>query len=287
MCTFRAGALSPYRLVTSIFAHLLALYAPGRLSLETHTPVLGIAYDKDGDPKYPYVVTTPRGMVRTSHVVHCTNGYAGHLVPGLRGPMYPFRGAMTAQNLDGRLPNRGNTQSWSIHRLPSYDAQSGRCAPGTYYLQQNPSSGYFYFGGGEATAANTVTHDDSVVLEHSTACLQEELVKLFGLEDQSKPGIVSSWTGIMGFTADGQPMVGRLPSTTTDRDGEGEWIAAGFNGMGMSMCVLSGEAVARMILGEPACGMIPEAFQVTPSRLQERLTTKRSVSQLSNMFPVS
>lgn len=191
---------------------------------------------------------------------------------------------MTVQELGERLPNRGGSDSWSLHCRPSYDTESGRCAAGTYYMQQNPSSGYFYFGGGEETASGTITRDDSLSPQHSVARLQEKLLALFGLQDEEDGDIISAWSGIMGYTADGQPMVGRLPSTITGRDGDGEWIAAGFNGMGMSMCVSSGEAIARMVLGETAGDTVPGAFHLTPSRLTHRLTADGSIAGLLRMF---
>lgn len=70
-----------------------------------------------------------------------------------------------------------------------------------------------------------------------------------------------SWCGIMGFTTDVLPFVGKLDPwitrRTTRKENEmkdlgvspSEWIAAGFCGEGMVMAWLSGVAVALMILG--------------------------------------
>ena len=67
-----------------------------------------------------------------------------------------------------------------------------------------------------------------------------------------------TWTGIMGFTGDMIPFVGRVPETISERKraaksaggGCGEWIAAGFNGHGMVWAWLSGTAAAIMMLGK-------------------------------------
>lgn len=68
------------------------------------------------------------------------------------------------------------------------------------------------------------------------------------------------WSGIIGFTGDLVPFVGRLSSRFTsrklsggyiveDKDTPGEWIAAGFSGEGMVWAWLSGVALGLMIAG--------------------------------------
>jgi glycine/D-amino acid oxidase-like deaminating enzyme len=39
-----------------------------------------------------WIVSTPRGDILTSTVIHASNGYASALVPGLRGKVVPARG---------------------------------------------------------------------------------------------------------------------------------------------------------------------------------------------------
>lgn len=164
------------------------------------------------------------------------------------------------------------------------DYHSGRSALGTHYLQQDSISGFFYFGGQEEVVADVVTADDSQVPPNSVPYLRQTLLRLFGMAEQKTDNIVSAWAGIMGFTADGLPLVGQLLEDVTQRQGKGEWIAAGFNGMGMSMCVASGESIGRMVLGENVEGCIPGAFQVTSARLKESLTTQATIQKLTAMF---
>jgi glycine/D-amino acid oxidase-like deaminating enzyme len=42
-----------------------------------------------GQNTFDYVLTTPRGTVRAAKVFHCVNGFTGHLLPKLRGPLFP------------------------------------------------------------------------------------------------------------------------------------------------------------------------------------------------------
>ncbi|KAM0544370.1 hypothetical protein ACHAPJ_011829 [Fusarium lateritium] len=279
---FDAGALWPYRFIMNLLETIIKKF-PSRLTVEAMTPVLSVSDDSAPSSPHPYVVNTPRGRILASHVVYCTNGYSSHLLPRLRGLVYPFRGTMTVQDLGSHLPNQGHTTSWSVHCPPHFDAELGLVDSGTRYLQQNAHSGYFFFGGEKATASDTLTADDSVGNPTSAASLKQQLPELFGLDPWSESRMVSQWTGVMGYTADGWPVVGQLPETITGREGAGEWIAAGFNGMGMSMCVLSGESLAMTILGKETSDL-PDSFKVTPNRLRGSLTVDNSVRYMTELF---
>ncbi|KAF2799862.1 FAD dependent oxidoreductase [Melanomma pulvis-pyrius CBS 109.77] len=279
---FAAGALWPYRLITNIFEHLSEKY-DSRLSLETSTPALEIIHDQSAS-SHPYLVQTPRGAIRASHVVHCTNGHSGCLLPKIRGALFPMRGSMTVQDLEGRVPNRGDHMSWSLHHAPKFDPSTGLTQIGTFYLQQNHHSRLFFFGGERKNATETLTADDSVESNTSVEGLQEKLSTLFGLDPGVLSRVVSSWSGIMGFTSDGLPLVGKLDESVTGRAGRSEWIAAGFNGMGMSMCVLAGERLAKKILGQEDVGIIPGAFEVTKERLETSLKSEISVANMEAIF---
>jgi glycine/D-amino acid oxidase-like deaminating enzyme len=49
------------------------------------------------------------------------------------------------------------------------------------------------------------------------------------------------WTGIMGRTGDGQPLVGRVPGKSN------VWVLAGFNGGGMALIAVVARAVGKMV----------------------------------------
>ncbi|KAL2670017.1 hypothetical protein Neosp_014896 [[Neocosmospora] mangrovei] len=96
--SFPSGVCWPYRLITGVFKRLQDQF-PDRLNIETNTPVTTILYDEKTDSKYPYIITTPRGIVKATNVIHCTNGHTGHLLPRLRGKIFPIREAMSAQDV--------------------------------------------------------------------------------------------------------------------------------------------------------------------------------------------
>lgn len=90
----RAGAIHPYRFVTSILSSLLTEY-PKEFEIYTRTLCTSIEEPTSICPFY--ALTTSRGVITTPHVVHLTNAYAPALLPSLKGAIRPVRETMTAQ----------------------------------------------------------------------------------------------------------------------------------------------------------------------------------------------
>lgn len=220
--------------------------------------------------------------MRTASVVYCTNGYSGHLLPSLRGRIYPFKGTMTVQDPGTCIPNQGTSVSWGFHYPPTFDPDTKRLRYGLYYLGQSSKTGYFYFGGENTRMDEAVSADDGLVASHSVSHLQSVLPRFFGEGDKAPWKLVSSWSGIMGRSSDGLPLVGRLSPALTGRHGEGEWIAAAFNGYGMANCLMAGEALALMTLGEKVHDWLPAAYELGEHRLQSILTPPEAVKALSS-----
>jgi glycine/D-amino acid oxidase-like deaminating enzyme len=257
---------------------------PSRLSIEANTPVDEVQYLPSVDQFYPYILQTPRGTVRARQVIYCTNGYTSHLLPELRGRLFPKRGTMTVQDLQPQASNRGDSTSWNLHQKPRYDERTDSVINGSYYLQQNALSGYFFFGGEAQTAFTALTPDDSNASLVAVQHLQDKLPEFFGLPTDKSNKMISSWSGIMGFTSDSLPLVGKLSDAITSRGGDGEWIVAGFNGGGMCMCWRAGEAVAKMIYDQDVSDWLPTAFQVSAERLKRNLTIERSVRSMEYLL---
>jgi len=74
-----------------------------------------------------------------------------------------------------------------------------------------------------------------------------------GWED-SRAGPDCIWVGIMGYTGDGMPHVGRVPGT------KGQWMLAGFNGGGMALIATAAKAVAKMVLEDKGFGDVKGEF---------------------------
>ncbi|KAF4953608.1 hypothetical protein FGADI_5944 [Fusarium gaditjirri] len=258
------AALWPYRLLTAILVSLGKEF-PGRFTLETNTPVLSVQL-QDNEMEHPYTVCTPRGPIRAKRIVHCTNGYSSHLVPGLVGNLYPLRGTMSTQRLGPDFPRAGHEMSWSQVSLGTYEAKTGHIHLGLYYAQQNAKTGVMFLGGESQSLSGLLTSDDSNVADDARQTLTSAAPKIW--KDAAPASALNVWSGIMGFTADGMPIVGKLPRNLTGRSGSGEWIAAGFNGHGMDKCWLTGEAIARMVLGETDVPGFPKAYLLSDDRMK-------------------
>lgn len=274
--TNSAGAFWPYRLITGLFCRLLGKY-PSRFALETNTPVTGINRDSSSDPLYPYILQTKRGIVRAANVIHCSNGYTGHLLPNLRGKIWPLRGTMSTQVSGPNFPNEGSSKSWSTVDKPRYDPKTGHFSYGLYYITQNASTGDIFIGGEKQPLTDLLTSDDTTISEISEETLRGVLPRIYdkGWSEGEKPEVKKIWSGIMGFTPDHMPWVGQVPKTITNRPSSGEYIAAGFNGYGMPLCWGCGEAVAKMLLGRhrEIEEWFPENFLISEERLKSPYNT--------------
>jgi hypothetical protein len=90
--------------------------------------------------------------------------------------------------------------------------------------------------------------DDSVIDTDSAAYLRRSLLKILELDGETdglnELSAAAEWTGIMGYSRDDHPWVGKVP------DHEGLWLCGGYTGHGMPNGTLCGKAVVDMVLGE-------------------------------------
>ncbi|KXS93958.1 hypothetical protein AC579_7565 [Pseudocercospora musae] len=250
--TSQAGAAWPYRLITGILSGLLELHGE-RFSIDANTPVQGV----DFDGKH-YSIKTPRGEIKARRLVHATNGHAGHLLPGIRGLIWPMRGQMTAQAPHTSFGIQGS-RSYSIHYSNGFD-----------YITQSGEGGEIFVGGG--LVSSEPHHELGNPADDSNATLP--VAHLGGIMDATfgrpiRSEIKAAWTGVMGFTVDGLPLVGKLPKSMTTRDGDGEYGAAGYNGYGMPNAWLCGKHIANLILSKANDQPIPTAYELSDERLQK------------------
>ncbi|KAL3496406.1 putative FAD dependent oxidoreductase [Aspergillus germanicus] len=291
-----AGAIWPYRFVTGILAHLKEEF-PQDLVIEANTPVTAIEENSVSDKSsLRYLVQTPRGPIRARHVIHCTNAHASHLVPGLRGRIYPIRGQMSAQQPGNKFPFHGTEHSWIFNYERGFD-----------YLTQLPADtgnkmmlGGGYAQGEQGGLADIGISTDSELSLYADIHLSGALSAVFGRNNWgavSGPNIESMWTGNMGFSADGLPWVGRLPASLAGReqgDGTGgsEWISAAFSGEGMVHAWLCGKAVGTMLLLEENnlaesesadLDWLPPQTLVTEERVKEAVLPRHAEVIISHL----
>lgn len=323
----RAGAVWPYKLVTGILLNLVRDFQ-NRFHVFVHTPATNVSRTTDGF----FMVETPRGNVKVKHVVHATNGYVGHLLEGLRGAIFPLRGQMSAQKPPAWFPYQAEERSWSFEYEVGFDyltqipynkslkSESAGAEKETTEEQEDATGGDLMFGGGFAQTNSCglgelgVT-DDSVLNSEAEAHLKTALGTAFnphtGVKKNSDFEVRSMWTGIMGFSTDSLPWVGKLPESISKRGishlstgpslqaGQieipivskhikakeqemkgAEWVSAAYSGEGMVNAWGCGKACASMILEREAEDKLEEWFSEEMRITEERLEKGR----LENML---
>ena len=221
--TYEAGSLSAYRFVTGV----LKLALEKGLNLQTNTPATSIVpASSDGQTQYPWLVT-PRGSIKARKLVLATNGYSARLWPPLQGVIVPLRGQVTVQRAGDAMPQDGLATTYSFIHPSGYD----------YMISRPPDAddaGDIVIGGGLKRAKQQGLYeygdcDDTTLNPVISEYLGDCLPRFFGPNwgNDSKTGRVrDEWTGIMGYSADGLPLVGELPGQ------RGIFISASFQGSG-------------------------------------------------------
>lgn len=259
---YEAGSLSAYKFTVGVLKMCLAR----GMNLQTGTAAVGLAEDGRGG----WTVTTPRGTVSAGRVVLATNGYTAALAPEFQEVIMPFRGQISAQRPGSGLPEGG-------------------CLPTTYsfiyqggyeYMVPRPKGSRFegdiIMGGGLVRAPEHGlkefgTTDDTTLNETIREYLKEASPRYFGRgwgEDNPAGRVRKEWTGIMGYSADGFPLVGEVPGRP------GLWASCSFQGNGMVLCWMSAKALAAMMDGREAEEQLdswfPSVFRISEERMAKR-----------------
>lgn len=276
--SYQAGTIWAYRFTVSIWKGLLAEFA-GTLSIETNTPVQSISFPDNAPGGFPYAIQTSRGTIYVRHVVHATNAFASHLVPGLRNKITGARAHMSAQQPGELFPNSGGMRSWSVVYSGGFDYISQRSSEG------GDHQGDLMIGGGfmrslKQGVDQVGLYDDGSALEPLTVShISGVFPAVFHPNWGAGGALKQVWSGIIGLTGDSLPIVGRLDTKLTGRklrgqdnmldSGKryGEWTAAGFAGEGMVWAWLCGVALGIMIAGTEEEGVME-----TPGRPSGKLT---------------
>lgn len=192
------------------------------------TPVFEQAevYRAEDDGNRIRLRTRPVDVV-CSRVLVCTNAYAAELIRDLSGIITPNRGQMLAVK-----PANPQAARLEYAYYLNHGSEYVRSAPG----------GQIIFGGArtyhaqhEQTSADGVSDEVQSHLE----TFMRELVT----DDYE---ITARWSGIMGFSPDGMPVVTQTRIHTLDNPNV--WFCGGLTGHGMSMGYQTGRHAARVML---------------------------------------
>jgi glycine/D-amino acid oxidase-like deaminating enzyme len=165
-----------------------------------------------------HLVATPRGKVSAHHLVLCTGGYTGRLMPELRRAMLPIATYAMASAPDAALLD---------HAIATPMCVSDDRRAGDYY--RRTLDGRLIWGG-RITARTRDPNDLAALLRRD---MIEVYPQLSGLK------IESAWSGLMAYARHYMPQVGRLE--------EGLWYCTAFGGHGLNTTAAAGCLVAAAI----------------------------------------
>lgn len=251
-----AGSSHPAKLAQWLLAQCIDAGA----QLFTHCPAERVTAGDDGI----WDVHTPRGVVRVEKVVHCTNAFAGHLLPQLARHVTPNRAQAHALVPPPALAGSGMLDATMSlrHTLHHFYSIMQRRADGILVLGASRLSPTV----SEAAQKSIFTTDDSRYNEEVVVDVVGEFQRCFPAARSDAlrhgEGLMHSWTGILGMTTDSVPFVGALEELP------GQYICAGFNGHGMARIFTCAPGLVKIMGGDSweSTGL-PLCFDVTKDRL--------------------
>ena len=211
------GAVHPAKL----HAGMLAAARRAGARVEGKALVAGLRGGPGG-----WTVETPRGLVGADEVAFAANGYAARFSSALRSlaaRLLPLPSFIVA------------TEALGENRMKAL-MPGGRCYVDTRsshsYYRPSPDGTRILWGG---RASLTPIPEDQ-----ARERLRQHMLGIFpSLEDVA---LEEAWTGLIAYTRDGIPHVGRI---------DGLWYAGGYCGSGVAMAPFLGWQMGRRIAGLP------------------------------------
>ncbi|KAH6639921.1 FAD dependent oxidoreductase [Truncatella angustata] len=252
--TFSGATVWPYKLVLGLLEKALR----NGLNLQTRTPVVNVSETADHDGYWS--VSTPRGNIKARQVVFATNAYTGGILPQYSDSIIPVRGLM------GRIvPAQGAS---SIK--PLLHSSATRYSGYGYDYHGVQPDGSLIVGGAFVPYSNHPlrynTADDSTLYEGSEELFDGWLQRSFDGWETTATRVEETWTGVMGYTSDQLPHIGKVPGKT------GQFVCAGFNGHGMPNVFLCAKSIVQMV--QTGCSFsetgVPTCYETSFTRLQKK-----------------
>jgi gamma-glutamylputrescine oxidase len=209
---------------------LVEVFKSAALSVGTELyEMTPIAHIEPGEPTL--LITKSGRSVKVKRVILATNAFTSKLgyLRGAVSPLFEYVG-ITAPLSDKQLEELG----WR-ERIPFNDSRTE-----VFYLGLTTDNRIHIGGGPAEYVFNNGVHEPSGA-EQRFGRLHEELVRIY-------PQLVSqpfeiTWTGIVDYSLDQTPSVGRLP------DHENFYYAIGFSGHGVNLTSVFGRILADVVQG--------------------------------------
>lgn len=169
------------------------------------------------------IVHTNKHQIETSIVIYATNGYSAQMHPFFENKVFPTRGQILATSPVPRFmegPCYANFVLDYFRQLPTGEMIIG----GFRQLQKDVEKGY--------------SDETSPMIQKA---LEEFLMHHIPAVRTAK--ITHRWSGIMGFSIDGQPLVGAMP------DDPQLFFCCGYTGHGLGLAFHSAKVLTDCIFG--------------------------------------
>jgi len=207
------ATINPVKLVEKIKSKI-------QVDLYEQTEAFKIEASQDGSR----ILKTDKGDFEAAMILMNLNGYTSQLHPWFKDKIYPTRG-----------------QCLMVDRVPRF--MEGPCYANFYldYFRQIPS-GELLIGGFRQVEKETEVGTS----DHLTDAIQNSLHQFVinHLPQFKEARVTHRWSGVMGFSADGQPMVGSLPEDPQ------VFFAGGYTGHGIGLAFNTTRHLVEMVFGE-------------------------------------
>ena len=208
------GEIHPAKFVQ----HVIEKVEQSGVKVYTNSPVVQI------DASDGAHIQTQSGSIKAHMAVLCTNAYLPQLIPTYQEIIHPVRGQMLC-----------TTPQKSIFKRPIYADH------GFDYWRQKPD-GRIVLGGWRNLDPDSEVGYEETLHEGIQDSMTRFLRRFQGLESVQ---IESRWSGIMGFSRDGLPLVGAVPGN------DNLLIGSGFTGHGFGFAWLAGRSLSTIITDTP------------------------------------
>lgn len=169
------------------------------------------------------IVKTDNGDIECALVVYALNGYASIMNKFFNDKVYPTR-----------------AQILMMEKVPHF--MEGPCYANFYldYFRQMPTGELLIGGFRQLEKATEVGYSD-----HITDVIQNALHEFVSnhLPQFNGKKVTHRWSGVMGFSGDGQPIVGSLPEDPQ------VFFAGGYTGHGMGLAFNTAKTLVDLIYG--------------------------------------
>lgn len=227
--TYTAGTIFPYKFIL----HLVGLLHKRGVNIQTYTPVNTVESTAEG----AHIIHTSRGSTRAAKIIHATNAYTKALLPEYAANIVPCKGICCHIAADPKKTASLVNNSYIIREAGSPSVLS--------YLIPRHDGGIIVGGAGAIFRSHTEqwydNTDDSTLIESAKDYYTNYMQNNFRGWEDSGAEVKTIWSGVMGYSWDGNPHVGHVP------DRPNQLIISGFNGHGMPVIWLAAKGLAEMV----------------------------------------